>query len=71
MSKEKHLVTFIDNGGSPLLSLKPERNAPCPCGSGKKAKKCCGVEPSYRLTGKALENRKSEIEENLNKNKQW
>jgi uncharacterized protein YecA (UPF0149 family) len=23
---------------------KPERNAPCPCGSGKKYKKCCGKE---------------------------
>jgi len=21
----------------------PERNAPCPCGSGKKYKKCCGA----------------------------
>ncbi len=21
---------------------KPERNDPCPCGSGKKYKKCCG-----------------------------
>ena len=21
---------------------KPDRNAPCPCGSGKKFKKCCG-----------------------------
>jgi len=21
---------------------KPERNAPCPCGSGKKYKQCCG-----------------------------
>ncbi len=21
---------------------KPERNSPCPCGSGKKYKKCCG-----------------------------
>lgn len=21
---------------------EPERNAPCPCGSGKKYKKCCG-----------------------------
>ena len=25
---------------------EPERNAPCPCGSGKKFKKCC--QPSYR-----------------------
>jgi hypothetical protein len=23
--------------------LKPERNSPCPCGSGKKYKKCCGL----------------------------
>jgi len=23
-------------------SAKPDRNAPCPCGSGKKYKKCCG-----------------------------
>ncbi|TCP19930.1 SEC-C motif-containing protein [Scopulibacillus darangshiensis] len=22
---------------------KPDRNAPCPCGSGKKYKKCCGL----------------------------
>ena len=22
---------------------KPERNDPCPCGSGKKYKKCCGA----------------------------
>ena len=22
---------------------KPERNAPCPCGSGKKFKKCCAL----------------------------
>jgi Fe-S-cluster containining protein len=25
------------------LKLKPERNALCPCGSGKKYKKCCGL----------------------------
>ncbi len=23
--------------------VKPRRNAPCPCGSGKKYKKCCGA----------------------------
>ncbi|MCZ6817133.1 MAG: SEC-C metal-binding domain-containing protein [Planctomycetota bacterium] len=22
----------------------PKRNEPCPCGSGKKYKKCCGLE---------------------------
>ena len=28
------------------MSDKPGRNAPCPCGSGKKYKKCCGVNVS-------------------------
>jgi predicted O-linked N-acetylglucosamine transferase (SPINDLY family) len=26
--------------------MKPDRNAPCPCGSGKKYKKCCGAAAS-------------------------
>lgn len=26
-------------------AVKVGRNDPCPCGSGKKAKKCCGTEP--------------------------
>lgn len=25
------------------MSEKPKRNDPCPCGSGKKFKKCCGT----------------------------
>jgi preprotein translocase subunit SecA len=27
-------------------SAKPKRNAPCPCGSGKKHKQCCGKSES-------------------------
>lgn len=27
----------------PLQGPEPSRNAPCPCGSGKKYKKCCGA----------------------------
>ena len=26
-----------------ISSYRPGRNQPCPCGSGKKYKKCCGV----------------------------
>jgi DNA-directed RNA polymerase subunit RPC12/RpoP len=40
-----------------LLELpKPERNAPCPCGSGKKYKKCClgEAEGKNRGTGNVL-----------------
>jgi SEC-C motif-containing protein len=33
---------YVD--GTPQLSvLKPGRNEACPCGSGRKLKKCCGV----------------------------
>lgn len=39
---EKRLVTFIEGNGSPLRSRKQGRNETCTCGSGKKAKKCCG-----------------------------
>ncbi len=28
---------------APVRVVKIERNAPCPCGSGKKYKKCCGT----------------------------
>jgi len=30
------------NPASPMKSEKIGRNDPCPCGSGKKYKKCCG-----------------------------
>ena len=29
--------------GEPVRSTKVGRNEPCPCGSGKKYKKCCGA----------------------------
>ena len=36
----KHLT---DHGQTPASSKKIGRNNPCPCGSGKKYKKCCGA----------------------------
>ena len=35
--------------GAPVRAAKVGRNDPCPCGSGKKWKKCCGAGPSTRL----------------------
>ncbi len=35
------------------------RNAPCPCGSGKKFKKCCGTEPAGRTGLKPMEGERS------------
>jgi len=51
------MVTIYQNDGCPLRSSgNAERNQPCGCGSGKKAKRCCGMETRYMLTGKALDN---------------
>jgi len=47
--KPEHIHMFEGNG-SPLVCVRQERNAPCSCGSGKKAKKCCGVAPRYFKT---------------------
>ena len=43
----EYLKTFIDmkeftEDKTVHVTKSPERNAPCPCGSGKKYKKCCG-----------------------------
>ena len=34
---------FVSGGAIPAVSQKVGRNEPCPCGSGKKYKKCCGT----------------------------
>lgn len=34
---------FVSGGAIPAVSQKIGRNEPCPCGSGKKFKKCCGA----------------------------
>lgn len=34
---------FVSGGAIPAISQKVGRNEPCPCGSGKKHKKCCGA----------------------------
>ena len=47
MSNEKRKVKFFEGNGSPMRSVKPDRNAPCKCGSGKKQKLCCGCEVKY------------------------
>ncbi len=34
--------SFAQSGDKPVFEKKPKRNDPCPCGSGKKYKNCCG-----------------------------
>lgn len=41
--KRKELYKKQKQSGTVVKSVKVGRNDPCPCGSGKKYKKCCGV----------------------------
>jgi hypothetical protein len=36
-------IDFVKSKPEPVHSTKISRNSPCPCGSGKKYKKCCGM----------------------------
>jgi SWIM/SEC-C metal-binding protein len=36
------LTVLLNTPKTIVLEKTPGRNAPCPCGSGKKFKKCCG-----------------------------
>ena len=40
-------VQLIHGNGQPFKAVKIEPNSKCGCGSGKKAKRCCGVETRY------------------------
>ena len=42
MRKARETAKFVESAHQ-ARSNKVERNAPCPCGSGKKFKKCCGL----------------------------
>jgi hypothetical protein len=54
MSK-KIRVQLIESDGSPFLAKGQGRNSLCSCGSGRKAKRCCGTETKYYSTKKVKE----------------
>lgn len=48
MKEQSHAAILIANPTkSPLRADKVGRNDPCSCGSGKKAKRCCGTDTKY------------------------
>jgi len=56
MSTDKNRQVQIHVGdGSPILTQKYDRNAPCKCGSGKKQKHCCGNQTAFHSTKKIKE----------------
>ena len=42
---EQELLKKTDKVEPIKSDAQPRRNDPCPCGSGKKYKKCCGAKP--------------------------
>jgi uncharacterized protein YecA (UPF0149 family) len=50
--RTKRMVTIYRSTSTPTVAQKTGRNEKCKCGSGKKAKKCCGVETKYYQTNK-------------------
>jgi len=44
---EPRMVTIHKGNGQPMRAQKQDRNAKCKCGSGKKAKNCCGCATEY------------------------
>ena len=50
MKLKDHKVVLIKNDGLPIVSQKINRNSPCRCGSGKKAKNCHGAETTFYTT---------------------
>jgi len=41
----RKISQFIQQNRRGRRSTKPRRNDPCPCGSGRKFKRCCGASP--------------------------
>ena len=46
-NREKRKASLISGNGKTMIADKQNRNAKCRCGSGLKAKNCCGVETKY------------------------
>jgi len=43
-----NVMTWVNNKDNQVVKpIMPERNSPCPCGSGKKFKNCCAGKPIY------------------------
>lgn len=50
MNRERRKVKFLKGDGFPIVTVTPERNSKCRCGSGKKAKHCCGTATRFFST---------------------
>jgi hypothetical protein len=47
---DAELATYVQFAKPPISG--PSRNAPCPCGSGRKYKMCCGGQPQHPLAAR-------------------
>jgi len=43
-----NVMVWVNNKDNQVVKpILPDRNSPCPCGSGKKFKNCCAGKPIY------------------------
>lgn len=72
MAKDKYpTVQLVEGNGHPLVKKKILPNSPCPCGSRKKAKHCCGAKTTYfysKLNEKQERDRKLQQEAEAKQN---
>lgn len=50
LHKDKSFKAFVKGAGAAKAEKKTKPNDPCPCGSGKKYKKCCGAAKKGGIT---------------------
>ena len=50
MNHKPRNIQILKGNGQPLKAVKTGRNELCPCGSGKKNKKCCNKGTQYFKT---------------------
>lgn len=53
MNRENRKVKIFVGNGTPMIAKKVNRNEKCGCGSGLKAKHCCGCNTKYFDSGPA------------------
>ena len=54
VNNNKKVIDFAREANTISQSNKISRNAPCPCGSGKKYKKCCGLTAELDKKGRDI-----------------
>lgn len=65
ITERPHQSIHTKHYGGHLIAKPIGRNEPCPCGSGKKAKNCCGAVTKYYAVEPKLIPKESKFQEKI------